>query len=828
MRPHRDTQKSPVNKPSNRSRRFLSIAVVGLVSAVVLSAATVAVAQQGPARPGPIDKQLADMKWKLPSAVQGVLETNPQTLYEVVRSAHLCIGLGEPEVGRLLLKKAMGMKPTGEQLIDMSDRLGVGMMFRFSNDPDIQPEGKMMSDMVLDAINARLSDVDRIKELVNRLEHPDPRVRENVISELREARHNAIGPLVVALADPARKEQHQTIARALVVMEIDAVQPLLGLLEKADPRVMVQAIRILGAIGSSRAYYYMLGPYACENSDPEIRRAAGSVIFKLTGKLPNQRQAVELLRQRSLAFLEREQPIPGIIGDEVVLWHWNEGQGRCVPRTYKDSEARRELAARFARDARAILPNDPEIKKLYLTASLEWETQEIGIDMPWYQKKEEGEAQPVDEDARLKENLKYRPLAAKAKAAGIDQVEDILVYAMDKGHTGAAIAAARLLGESKESKRLLAAAGHEMPALIRACNHPDRRIRFAAAEAVMELEPQGDFPGLVQVVRTLQHLGSSQGAPRAIVGCTVSSHAHRLAAGLIARGYEVDVVRTGKEMLARTAACPDYEIALIDPAIASPEVERLLYALRKDARSADIRVGVVARDGMYRLAEDAVEYDSLALSFARPHDVEAASWQIDRLLALDTENFVPRVQRDRQAGVALAHLAELRGLVPGAVDQRSLYTDMLRVVNHNEHAAEAAFTLLARAEHSDCQTMLFELASRGVVPLETRKAAAGAAMDHVKRFGLMLTKPQVEQQYERYNASESADSGTQMVLGRLLDAIEWPTRPQIKIPKKPAAEKSDEVVPPGGEDADDENADPPIVEAVEDENAPAPPVAEEV
>ena len=63
------------------------------------------------------------------------------------------------------------------------------------------------------------------------------------------------------------------------------------------------------------------------------------------------------------------------------------------------------------------------------------------------------------------------------------------------------------------------------------------------------------------------------------------------------------------------------------------------------------------------------------------------------------------------------------------------------------------------------------------LPIEARRAAAAAFAASVRRRGLRVGRDQVLRQYDRYNASETADAATQQVLGQILDVIEKKNKP---------------------------------------------------
>ncbi len=76
-------------------------------------------------------------------------------------------------------------------------------------------------------------------------------------------------------------------------------------------------------------------------------------------------------------------------------------------------------------------------------------------------------------------------------------------------------------------------------------------------------------------------------------------------------------------------------------------------------RSADLHVGLIAREGFSERAEHAAQGDPLAKAFARPHDDAALAWQLEQLAELKPQEFVGFEQRQLQAAEALDMLAEL-------------------------------------------------------------------------------------------------------------------------------------------------------------------------
>jgi hypothetical protein len=85
---------------------------------------------------------------------------------------------------------------------------------------------------------------------------------------------------------------------------------------------------------------------------------------------------------------------------------------------------------------------------------------------------------------------------------------------------------------------------------------------------------------------------------------------------------------------------------------------------------------------------------------------------------------------------------------------------------------QEASQILCSLGTPDAQRELVNFASQMGLPADERQIAAEAFVKSVKIGGTLLTTAEIRQQYDRYNASESATAETQRVLATILDAIE--------------------------------------------------------
>jgi len=466
--------------------------------------------------------------------------------------------------------------------------------------------------------------------------------------------------------------------------------------------------------------------------DTELAQRATAVIKQLT-----QARRPDLLRQRAEAMFNLDEPIGGVSEDQP----------------------RRVLAEQFARAAHELSPDDPAIARLLALTLLERAKFEHGLSGPL----------PTGDGAA----------ADEAVALGAETLQAALLWAMEHGRPAPATAAARLLGRVGTARELL----HQgaMPAtLVRAALHPDRRVRFAAIEAIIALEPRKPFAGSHHIEDGLAFFLRTRGERRALVLGPNRIDARRLVGLLGGLGFQADVAGSPRELVRMATDSPDYEIALIHAGIANPPAGQLVQRLRYDPRSADLLVDLVARSGEFREGERQASRDPLTVSYAWPHDEPSLAWQLAKLAEASGEHdaviFVPLEERQQMARRAAEMLVELTDPQDPSplIDLREIQASAIRALSLPELSA-SALKLLARTGTPESQTALLELASRPSTDAAKRKTAVDALGRSVERHGILLTTDQLRRQYERYYAAERAAVEDQEIFDAILDYLEAPT-----------------------------------------------------
>jgi CheY-like chemotaxis protein len=514
-------------------------------------------------------------------------------------------------------------------------------------------------------------------------------------------------------------------------------------------------MKVLEGTRDPKLAVYLFVPLLHEKTAPEVRAAAEAAVARLLGTTPTRPQAARQLAARVRQYLDRPHLLAADASGQATVWSWDETAKQPVPQTAAADQAGRSFAARLARDAWSLLPEDTQVRRLYLVAMLEEAAYQTGLDRPL----------PRDKDAP----------AGKAAALGVQAVEDALAYAMEHGHDGAAAAAAQVLGWQPGTGRLLHRQGQPCP-LVQATRYPNPRVRLAAVEAIVRIEPQQSYPGASRVLEAIGFFIASKGSRRAIVASPTIAESQRISGYLAAMGLEMDWARSGRDLMRLAQQSPDYELVMIDAGIDRPTLDFVVQELRRDGRTALVPVGIFARDDQFDQARHVAEKTPRAEAFYRPHEQAVAQWQVDRILAMAGPRAVGAAERRRQAAMALQWLDALCHQPSRRIyDLRRVEAPVLSAMNVPGLSTLAA-AVLANLGTAESQRTLVDVASRSTAPAEDRTAALSAFRRSTQQYGILLTIPQIRLQYDRYNQSANQDAATQKILGLILDCIEAPTQ----------------------------------------------------
>ena len=684
-------------------------------------------------------KQLIEATKTEDPAVAALLAAKPSTPAQWVETARTLNRLHRPELAKPFLKKILAAKLDDKQLAALSEELGSSTFTELTLEPALRPESQQLMQAVLGAVNRQLQDTKRIADLIKQLQDASPDVRGQAMVGLGEAHTAAVVAMIGVLADPARTAEHPIVKAALAEMSGESLDPLLGVLDQADPQLAVQAIGALSQVKSPTVAVWLLAPALSDKSDPKVRAAAAAAITRLIGRVPSKQEAVQLLAKQALSYFQQRETLKPDATGRVKLWQWDPKTKQCVAVNSLPEAASRAIAARLARAILSLSPDDPRTNQFCLTAILD-------------------EAADRTND----------PAVLQVTSLGPAAVQSVLDYAMAENHPVAARVAAEILGRTGKAKELLGSQATPSP-LVRAVRSPDRRLRLAALEAIVRLTPDFRYAGSSHVVESLAQLAATGGTRRAIVVGPNMDAMQEWIGLLGGLGFQVDSVFTGREAMRLATNSPDYELILID--MATGNADALLQQLRQDYRTAATRVGLIARSGDFEHAERIAREDRQAMALPRPRDRKAAAWQMQQLSTIAPGEYVGFEERQQQADRALACLATLASTSRKLYDTQRI-EDAVAAATHARGLGIRAAAVLANVGTPESQLSLVDLASRIAQPIDVRQAAAKAFQINTGRYGVLLPRDAVNRQTLRYTQSDKQDADTRAVLKSILDSIE--------------------------------------------------------
>jgi hypothetical protein len=706
--------------------------------------------------------------------ILAIRESKPTTPEALMQAVSQLLDYGAFDEARFYLAQLVAAKPTAGELAAVQRNFGTALFLRIAAEKRLAPLGAQVGQAVLRAAQQVNQDPVRLKKFAQQATDADATQREEALVELRNAGVAAVKPLLDIAGNRNLPEAQARARDALVALGESVVPPLLGVLEANNPELRIQAIAVLTRLNSSRVIPLLLRPALDSAEDERVQRIAQAALERLVGEVPSRSDAESLLARKAQEYFAGNAPLEADHNNLVTLWRWDAKQDAPVPHVYpvtpsavtlpsvrfpdeastpiEDVPASTIMAAMLARDLYALQPESADYRRLFLATHLEAGKSMSGLNSP----------------------LPTGPGTVHAMASLVapEVLEDVLAWSIKNQHLPAAIAAAEVLGDSGSAELLLSASGAPRP-LALALRHPDRRLRFAAADAILKFKSPTSFPGASYVAEALGYFAGSVGSRRVLVGNPIAEQASATAGILNTMGYDADIATFGRQVMKLALDNPDYEMIFLSDAIDDPDLDHVWQQLRKDPRTANTLVFFMAREENWLPLLEKAETDPLTHAMPYAHNREMMTFQVKQAFRHAGLKFVPYDERMRQARVALDHLARLTQDA-----EQGKYYDLLRQEPHVLRAltvpgltVHAAPVLGGLGTHAS-QLALVDFASNANHDLTDRQAAVKGFATAVKNRGVLLTTHEIRDQYNRYNASESLDSNTQQFLASILDTIE--------------------------------------------------------
>ena len=673
-------------------------------------------------------------------AVAAILEMPRDEPGDTLTAVLTLLDLGEPAIAAELFKPLAQEKLTSAQQAAIVRQHGTARLLSLARTENLAG-AREFAETCLEAAATEAAKPEHLTQLIADLTSDSPATRAAARIDLAATGLPAAEACLNQLASATEKEKRAALMLVLAEMR-PLVNPLViaGLAEGRG-QFRRDMVELAGHLQLLDAVPWLATLAVGGDSEVQVVAAAQGALLKMDLRMPNPADAFVTVK-RELERLEAGISSDPFTGETNSWWSFDPAK-KSILRLELAADVRKSLARARLSQIFLALPNASTTDRQLAILS--------GIEAAHV-----GGQTASPEIMQLAESLPSSELSAA------------LAQALEKNYPGGAIACAKLLGKRAEIEALV---GHSVTSpLARGVAHPNPDVQFAALEAIQAIHPRASFPGASQVPVALWNFAAGAGNLQAIVGAPDGPHADDWAGGLRELGYDATPTFAGIELVRAAIAAPRIALILVDSDIGRPLLREVLYQLRSQPRLAHTPIAVLCGGEDLALGEKLDAADPYLLSTARPHNPEAMKSLVDRLNTLADSQPTAEV-RAKRAKQALEWIGQLLG-EGGPYDELLRGSELLEQIVYDPQFTEISLRALAAAGTAGSQRTLAEIASLHTQSIKIRQAAAEGFATSCERFGCLLTAAEIAQQYDRYNASETADADTQAVLGKLLDAIE--------------------------------------------------------
>lgn len=583
----------------------------------------------------------------------------PTSSLEAWKIVEFEVGVGKYEVAAEFLKLIFEFNPTEKEFLDLERRytiqpfLQLRNIQRWSRNEQTDKEARENVEKLISSIEAalqqELSNPERIRKFINRLTGETEEVAW-AIKELRRSGAAAIPIIVDVLQAKPSDELRAAIYEYLPKLDPVTVPPLLAYLDVPDPDTRANLLMVLlrrnDFVALSQKLQTDVTPslwhlYAPLPGNDATRPIATTMLRAIIGGDPSKRTPAKELIQYAEKVYRHQANFSQ--AENVVIWKWD-GKG-IVSQTVPVSLAEEHYGLRFARWALESEPASLDAQNVFLSLALEKHFLRAGLDQPLAKSSPVLYASLSTASPELLESLLSRALRDEKPAIATGVLEVIA----DRGDKGLAAN-----GPSKPNGQ------PRYGVVIDALNSSDRRVQFAAAEALLRLPGEANHPFGARVVEVLREairedkpVSEVPSKPRILLAKSDRTKSEMVARLIRTGGFDVDLVMTGKDVFRKLNETAEYDLILLDSRLPYPPLPEILAQLRADARVGKLPLLLIA-------VPDRHEENRLLEAIAQVSDSKYTTTGMLEAAAIQLKNFQEQLTLLREREVEkLSRLARL-------------------------------------------------------------------------------------------------------------------------------------------------------------------------
>jgi hypothetical protein len=643
-----------------------------------------------------------------------------------------------------------------KSLVKLGLAVGSARLIQMATNDKLEEGPRKFAVRVLEAVRKFRRDPKRLEKLALQAAQSAAAERSYAVNDLRLAGGVSVQPLVRLLADPQQAKSAANVRDALAQLGTPAVEPLLAVLQTADQQLQAQVLLTLARLAEASSIYDVLCHAAMPSTGTAHRRAARLAIAELAAQVPDAGTAKRKVYTAINELLTGRKRLRKDLEERSPLWNWDDDKRELTRRDLPERHVAAAIADRLASQLYRVDPDDQRLARLAALTRLNRAKLFGGLDQP---------VKPAVVEA----------VKRLAPADPLDFVEQVLALALRREQAPAAIAAAEILAaEAEAAEGAPHLTNHSAPAptpLVRALVHPDRRLRFAALQAVVAARPDALFAGASGVPQALEFFIHCADPPRALVADPRPFRGQLTVAQLTENGWQGDQFYSGRKTLLAAKRRADYAVAFVAFAVEEPDSRDTLACLREDPRTAHLPVGLIIEPKHRLAAEVLVDQFPLTETFVVPRDGSTTQRRLDQLIATAGDRFVPHAVRMQQAAASIDLLARLSERRPPLFELAG-FEPALELALYNPQLATAATAALAALGSPAAQQALVNAASAAALPLTIRQQASKAFVASIGQHGIGLSIAQIQQLNRLYDQQADDGAETEALMWSMLDALQ--------------------------------------------------------
>ena len=630
------------------------------------------------------------------------------------------------------IKQFLAIEPDDAAMLALRDQFGEGSFLSLADLDATRPYAKPVVDRLNGAIVRHANDPARLALHASALAK-SPAERNYALKELRTAGSNAV-PVILKAYREANESDRRPIAEALGGLDRGASAALIAVLDSGDAAEVSAAAAALARIGDVRAIPALT--WVAARSNGPGKAAAGAAVARLTG-LPFESQPKSptyVLADEARAAHLRTLPI----GELATVWVWDADAKLPVAKSLPKAEGLGLIGIKDAKEALALDPANEEAQATLIALTLD--------------------------------RAKPGQIPPSVLASGPTVLSRVTRQAIADRRPDLAVKAIGALAKVTDRNALTSTT--KPHALVEALSAPDRRVQFAAAEAVVGLDPKSAFPGSSKLVPVLARFVSNPRRHGAIVIDGNAARGSQVAGFLQPLGYDTQFTMTGESGFRLASDTANIEMVVINPFYLGGAwtMHDTIANLRADARTADLPIFLVGPLNLEDQFANRVAGFSGIYYLVTPTESTILKGEVDRALAKHGSTHLSEAERSSfalKASQLLTKISVGKGS-PFAADLAAVEPNLILALQHSE-TAEGAAAALGDVPGVEAQRGLANSLLDPSMSAASRLKAAESLARSLRKFGPLLL-PEQEQRLVKSLDAE-ADPALRTALATVVGAL---------------------------------------------------------